>query len=285
LISREQAARGEGSAAIVNRKQALSLMINEEDHLRMQAIRPGLALSEAYELVSSIDSQLEVNLEFAFDHELGYISACPTNLGTGMRASAMLHLPGLVLSDHIGQALQAIGKLGLAVRGFFGEGTESLGNLFQISNQSTLGESEETIIRRLERVIERVASQERNARLKLFQDDPDMVFDRVGRAYGTLRHAHIIASKEALNLLSLLRLGAELKFFPPDTVRACDSLLMEIQPAHLQLHAGKKLTPEQRDAIRAEIIRTRLQSLHPPVMNEKLAEQDWEDPPDTIVDL
>jgi protein arginine kinase len=288
LISREQAARGEGSAAIVSRKQALSLMINEEDHLRMQAIRPGLALSEAYALVSSIDSQLEVNLEFAFDHELGYISACPTNLGTGIRASAMLHLPGLVLSDHIGQALQAIGKLGLAVRGFFGEGTESLGNLFQISNQSTLGESEETIIRRLERVIEDVASRERNARLKLFQDDPDMIFDRVGRAYGTLRHAHIIASKEALNLLSLLRLGAELKFFPEDTVRACDSLLMEIQPAHLQLHAGKKLTPEQRDAIRAEIIRTRLQSLHPPVMNEKQAkqaEQDWEDPLDTVVDL
>ena len=285
LISREQAARGEGSAAIVNRKQALCLMINEEDHLRMQAIRPGLALSEAYELVSSIDSKLETNLDFAFDHELGYISACPTNLGTGMRASAMLHLPALVLSDQIGQVLQAVGKLQLAVRGFFGEGTESLGNLFQISNQSTLGESEETIIRRLERVIDQVASHERNARRKLFEDDPEMVFDRIGRAYGNLRHAYIIPSKEALNLLSLLRLGAELEFFPPDTVRACDALLMEIQPAHLQLHSGKKLTPEQRDAIRAEIIRTRLQSLDPPVMNEKQADGDWEDPPDTIVDL
>ncbi len=285
LISREQAARGEGSAAIVNRKQALSLMINEEDHLRMQAIRPGLALTEAFQLVSGIDMKLESSLEFAFDHELGYLSACPTNLGTGMRASAMLHLPGLVLSDQIGQVLQAVGKLQLAVRGFFGEGTESLGNLFQISNQSTLGESEETIIRRLERVIEQVASHERSARQKLLEDDPEMVFDRVGRAYGALRHAHIIASKEALNLLSLLRLGAELKFFPPATVSACDSLLMEIQPAHLQLHAGKKLTPEQRDAIRAEIIRTRLQSLDPPVMSEKQEDQDWEDPPDNIVDL
>lgn len=285
LISREQAARGEGSAAVVNRKQALSLMINEEDHLRMQAIRPGLSLSEAYELVSGIDAQLENNLEFAFDHELGYLSACPTNLGTGMRASAMLHLPGLVLSDQIGQVLQAVGKLQLAVRGFFGEGTESLGNLFQISNQSTLGESEETIIRRLERVIDQVASHERNARYKLLEDDPEMVFDRVGRAYGTLRHAHIIASKEALNLLSLLRLGVELKFFPDEAVGACDSLLMEIQPAHLQLHAGKKLTPEQRDAIRAEIIRTRLQSLAPPVMSEKQPDEDWEEPPDNIVDL
>ena len=285
LISREQAARGEGSAAVVNRKQALCLMINEEDHLRMQAIRPGLAISEAYELVSAIDGKLEGSLEFAFDHELGYLSACPTNLGTGMRASAMLHLPGLVLSDQIGQVLQAVGKLQLAVRGFFGEGTESLGNLFQVSNQSTLGESEETIIRRLERVIEQVASHEHNARLKLFEDDADMVFDRVGRAYGTLRHAHVIASKEALNLLSLLRLGAELEFFPGEALRTCDSLLMEIQPAHLQLHSGKKLSPEQRDAIRAEIIRTRLQSLDPPDMNRKQAEEEWEEPPDTKVDL
>ena len=284
LISREQAARGEGSAAIVSRKQALSLMINEEDHLRMQSIRPGLALSEAYELVSSVDAQLESNLDFAFDHELGYLSACPTNLGTGMRASAMLHLPVFVLSDQIAQVLQAVGKLQLAVRGFFGEGTESLGNLFQISNQSTLGESEETIIRRLERVLEQVTSHERNARLKLFEDDADMVFDRVGRAYGTLRHAHVIASKEALNLLSLLRLGADLNFFSSETGGTCDSLLMEIQPAHLQLHSGKKLTPEKRDAIRAEIIRTRLQSLEPPAMKEQQAGEEWPPPSDTIVD-
>ena len=284
LISREQAARGEGSAAIVNRKQALCLMINEEDHLRMQSIRPGLALKEAYDLVSAVDAQLEGNLEFAFDHELGYLSACPTNLGTGMRASAMLHLPGLVLSDQIAQVLQAVGKLQLAVRGFFGEGTESLGNLFQISNQSTLGESEDTIIRRLERVIQQVASHERNARQKLFEDDPDMVFDRVGRAYGTLRHAHVIPSKEALNLLSILRLGAELGFFPPETGGTCDSLLMEIQPAHLQLHSGEKLNPEQRDAIRAEIIRSRLQSLDPPAIVANQESEELHPPSDTVAD-
>jgi protein arginine kinase len=285
LISREQAARGEGSAAVVNRKQTLSLMINEEDHLRMQAIRPGLRLSEAYELVSGIDEQLEEHLEFAFDHELGYVSACPTNLGTGMRASAMLHLPGLVLSDQIGQVLQGVGKLGLAVRGFFGEGTESLGNLFQISNQSTLGESELTIIRRLERVIGDVAKHERNARLKLIEDDPEMVYDRVGRAYGTLRHAYVIASKEALNLLSLLRLGAELGFFPGETVSLCDTLLMEIQPAHLQLHADRKLSPEQRDAIRAEIIRPRLQSLAAPAMNMAIEGAERTAPPEDQPDL
>ena len=284
LISREQAARGEGSAAIVNRKQALCLMINEEDHLRMQSIRPGLALKEAYDLVSSVDSQLEGNLEFAFDHEIGYLSACPTNLGTGMRASAMLHLPGLVLSDQIAQVLQAVGKLQLAVRGFFGEGTESLGNLFQISNQSTLGESEDAIIRRLERVIQQVASHERNARQKLLEDDPDMVCDRVGRAYGTLRHAHVIPSKEALNLLSILRLGAELGFFPAETGGVCDSLLMEIQPAHLQLHSGEKLNPEQRDAIRAKIIRSRLQSLEPPVMVKAEGSEGLHPPSDTVAD-
>jgi protein arginine kinase len=285
LISREQAACGEGSAAVVNRKQTLSMMINEEDHLRMQAIRPGLRLREAYELVSKADQELEQRLEFAFDHELGYISACPTNLGTGMRASSMLHLPGLVLSDQIGQVLQAVGKLGLAVRGFFGEGTESLGNLFQVSNQSTLGESEDTIIRRMERVIGQVARHEMNARKRLLEDDPEMVFDRVGRAYGTLRHAYVIASKEALNLLSLLRLGAETEFFPAVVVGSCDTLLMEIQPAHLQLHAGRKLSPEQRDTIRAEIIRTRLQSVEAPAMNKHVTEERDENAPDNLTDL
>lgn len=264
LISREHAARGNGSAAVIERAQGFSLMLNEEDHLRMQAIRPGLQLSSAYEALSSLDSDLESDLEYAFDPTLGYLTTCPTNLGTGMRASAMLHLPGLVLSDQIGQVLQAVNKIGLAVRGLYGEGTESLGNLYQISNQSTLGESEEDIIKRLERVISQVANHESNARQKLMEDDPQMVADKIGRAYGVLRHAHLIDSKEALNHLSLLRLGGNLEFFEPETVLLCDSLLMDIQPAHLQLHAGRKLNPEERDAIRAEIVRDRLQSLESP---------------------
>jgi protein arginine kinase len=264
LISREHAARGDGSAAVIERRQTFSLMINEEDHLRMQAIRPGLQLGAAFNALSELDSELEESLEFAFDPSLGYLTTCPTNLGTGLRASAMLHLPALVLSDQIGQVLQAVSKIGLAVRGLYGEGTESLGNLYQISNQSTLGESEETIIRRLERVIAEVAAHEHNARGKLIEDDPGMVSDKIGRAYGILRHAHSIESKEALNLLSLLRFGGILGFFPPETVVSCDTLLMDIQPAHLQLHSGRKLPPEERDAIRAEIVRCRLQSLHSP---------------------
>ncbi|MGD9417730.1 MAG: protein arginine kinase [Verrucomicrobiota bacterium JB025] len=264
LISRELAARGNGSAAVIERRQTFSLMLNEEDHLRMQAIRSGLQLSEAYEALSALDTELEDKLEFAFDAKLGYLTACPSNLGTGLRASAMLHLPGLVLSDKIGQVLQAVNKIGLAVRGIYGEGTESLGNLYQISNQSTLGESEETIIRRLERVISEVSMHEQNAREKLFEDDPEMVADKIGRAYGVLRHAHLIDSKEALTHLSLLRFGAILDFFNEDTVALCDTLLMDIQPAHLQLHTGTKLSPEERDSIRAEIVRSRLQSLDSP---------------------
>lgn len=264
LISREHAARGDGSAAVIERRQTFSLMLNEEDHLRMQAIRPGLQLTAAFNALSELDTELEESLEFAFDPTLGYLTTCPTNLGTGLRASAMLHLPGLVLSDQIGQVLQAVNKIGLAVRGLYGEGTESLGNLYQISNQSTLGESEETIIRRLERVISQVSNHEQNAREKLLEDDPDMVADKIGRAYGVLRHAHIIDSKEALNHLSLLRLGGTLGFFTPETVTLCDTLLMDIQPAHLQLHSGRKLSPEERDAIRAEIVRSRLQSLDSP---------------------
>ena len=273
LISREHAARGDGSAVVIERRQTFSLMLNEEDHLRMQAIRPGLQLTAAFNALSDLDSQLENSLEFAFDPTLGYLTTCPTNLGTGLRASSMLHLPGLVLSDQIGQVLQAVNKIGLAVRGMYGEGTESLGNLYQISNQSTLGESEETIIRRLERVIAQVSSHEQNAREKLLEDDPDMVADKIGRAYGVLRHAHIIESKEALTHLSLLRLGGVLGFFPPETVMLCDTLLMDIQPAHLQLHSGRKLSPEERDTIRAEIVRSRLHSLDSPDIRPKNEEQ------------
>jgi len=264
LISREHAARGDGSAAVIERRQRFSFMLNEEDHLRMQSIQAGMKLTECYQALSALDTELEGALEFAFDTELGYLTTCPTNLGTGMRASAMLHLPGLVLAEQITQVLQAVHKIGLAVRGLYGEGTESLGNLYQISNQSTLGESEEAIIERLDRVIGQVADHERNAREKLLEDEPGMVSDKVGRAYGVLRHAHLIDSKEALNHLSLLRFGAGIGFFPEEAVTTCDTLLMEIQPAHLQLHAGRKLSPDERDAIRADILRERLADLEQP---------------------
>ncbi len=277
LISREHAARGEGSAAVIERRQRFSFMLNEEDHLRMQSIQAGMRLSACFEALSALDTELEESLEFAFDADLGYLTTCPTNLGTGMRASAMLHLPGLVLADQITQVLQAVHKIGLAVRGLYGEGTESLGNLYQISNQSTLGEPEEAVIRRLERVIGQVAGHERNAREKLLEDDPGMVADKIGRAYGVLRHAHLIDSKEALNHLSILRLGAGTGFFPAEAIVTCDTLLMDIQPAHLQLHAGRKLSPDERDAIRADILRERLESLDAPTHGRDDSDDDGED--------
>src|SRR5436190_20091507 len=153
LISREHAAKGIGSAVVMNRKQTLSIMINEEDHLRMQAIRSGLQLKSIFKMIDKVDTALESKLDYAFHAQLGYLTACPTNVGTGMRASAMVHLPALVVSEQINQIIQAVNKIGLAVRGLYGEGTEALGNLFQVSNQFTLGEREEDIIERLNKVI------------------------------------------------------------------------------------------------------------------------------------
>lgn len=264
LVSREHAARSSGCAVVVDRKQSISIMVNEEDHFRIQGIRPGLSLHSAYELVDRVDSEMSSVLPFAFDAKLGYLTACPTNLGTGMRASVMLHLPALVLTEQINPVIKAVGKIGLAVRGLYGEGTEALGNLFQISNQHTLGESEPEIIAQIEKVIEGVVRSEQTARAKLKEDHQTMLLDQVGRAYAVLSHAHILSSKEALNLLSMLRLGADLDLVGNCDRSLLDMLLLEIQPAHLQLTASRELSPEDRDSMRAEIARARLQSIPGP---------------------
>ena len=270
IISREHAARSSGCAVVVDRKQNVSIMINEEDHFRMQGIRPGLALRSAFDLVDKVDSELESQMPYAFDSRLGYLTACPTNLGTGMRASVMMHLPALVLTDQVSQVMKAVNKIGLAVRGLYGEGTEALGNLFQISNQHTLGEKESEIILQIEKVIESVVRSEQNARLKLKEDHATMLHDQVGRAYAILRHAHILNSKEALNLLSMVRLGADLDLIPDCDRSILDMLLLEIQPAHLQLRAQRELTPEERDEMRAEITRRRLHSVSGPTTVSKI---------------
>ncbi len=275
LISREQAAKGPGSAAVMNRKQTLCVMINEEDHLRMQSIKAGLNLSSALKMVDKVDTKLEECLDYAFDNQHGYLTACPTNLGTGMRASAMLHLPALVLSEQINQVIGAVNKIGLAVRGLYGEGTEALGNIFQVSNQHTLGEHETEIVARLEKVVRQIVEHEQNARESLFEERRPMLDDQVGRAYAILRHAHIISTKEALNLLSMLRAGVELDYFSPDARGVIDILFMEIQPAHLQIRAGRKLGAEERDILRAEIMRDQLKTLSEP---GRFPPSDREDP-------
>src|SRR2546426_4410704 len=204
LISREHAAKSAGSGLVLNREETLCVMINEEDHIRMQALRPGLQIRQVWQAIDKVDSELEKKLTYAFNSDLGYLTACPTNLGTGIRVSAMLHLPGLVLAEQINPIIQSVNKLGLAVRGLYGEGTEALGNVFQVSNQMTLGETEAAIVERLEKVLGQIIEHEENARGTLLEKKPKMVYNHIGRAYGILANAHSISSKETMNLLSLM---------------------------------------------------------------------------------
>lgn len=264
LISREHAAKNAGSGLVFNREETLCVMINEEDHLRMQALRPGLQLKQAWQAIDQVDSKLEKKLEYAFSPELGYLTACPTNLGTGIRVSAMLHLPGLVLAEQINQIIQAVNKLGLAVRGLYGEGTEALGNVFQVSNQMTLGEAETDIVERLSKVLSQIIEHEENARGTLLEKKPKTVYNHIGRAYGILANAHSISSKETMNLLSLMRLGVDLALFPDLDRALVDELFVITQPNHLQKRYSDKLTAEERDLLRADMLRERLRTVSRP---------------------
>jgi protein arginine kinase len=265
LISREHAAKSVGSGIVLNREESFCVMINEEDHLRMQALRPGFQLREAWLAIDRFDSALEKKIDFAFDNDLGYLTACPTNLGTGIRVSAMLHLPGCVLDEQINPIIQSVNKLGLAVRGLYGEGTEALGNVFQVSNQMTLGESESVIVERLEKVLAQIIEHEQNARERLLEKKAKVVLDHIGRAYGVLANAHRISSKETMNQLSLMRLGVDMGLFPNTQRTLVDELFLVTQPAHLQRQVSDKLTAEERDLIRADMVRERLKNVARPV--------------------
>jgi protein arginine kinase len=264
LISREHAAKTAGSGLVLNKEESLCVMINEEDHLRMQALRPGLQLRQAWMAIDQVDTELERRLDYAFSPELGYLTACPTNLGTGIRVSAMLHLPGLVLAEQINQIISSVNKLGLAVRGLYGEGTEALGNVFQVSNQMTLGEVETDIVERLNKVLLQIIEHEENARAMLLEKKPKIVFNHIGRAYGILANAHSITSKETMNLLSLMRLGVDLGEFLSAERALIDELFVITQPAHLQKQFTEKLVAEERDLLRADMLRDRLRHVSRP---------------------
>lgn len=267
LISREHAAKSAGSGLVLNHDESLCVMINEEDHLRMQALRPGLQLRQAWATIDGFDTALEQKLNYAFDNDLGYLTACPTNIGTGIRVSAMLHLPGLVLGEQINPIIQSVNKLGLAVRGLYGEGTEALGNVFQVSNQMTLGETEVAIVERLEKVLAQIIEHEENARGTLLEKKAKMVFNHIGRAYGILANAHSISSKETMNLLSLMRLGVDLGMFTDVDRSLVDELFILTQPAHLQKQHSGKLSAEERDLLRADMLRERLKHVSRPIVN------------------
>ncbi|HBC88325.1 MAG TPA: protein arginine kinase [Lentisphaeria bacterium] len=260
LISREFYAKKQNTALIMTDDEICAIMINEEDHLRMQAILSGLRLGEVWKIIDRMDDRLSTELPFAFDVNLGYLTSCPTNVGTGIRASVMLHLPGLVLCEQINAVIQAVNKLGLAVRGIFGEGTESLGNLFQISNQSTLGETEVQIIDRLESVIRQIINHEKNSRQKLLHNRREFLMNHIGRAFGILRHSYIVSSEETLNSLSALRLGVDMGMFSSVDIHTVNELFVTVQPGHLQKYAGKEIDPSERDIFRATLIRERLKS-------------------------
>lgn len=258
LISREFCSRRPNSSLVMSDYEDLAVMINEEDHLRLQAIKPGLQLGPVWDEINSFESSLSTEVPFEFDLNLGFLTSCPTNIGTGMRASVMLHLPGLVLAGQTAPLMQGVFKLGLAVRGILGEGTDNLGNLFQVSNQSTLGESEEDIIRRLEAVIIQIINHEKNARRKLLETRRDMLLDNIGRAYGILKYSYVISTKETLNSLSMLRLGVDMGVIRSVDIHTVNELFVTVQPAHLQKYADKKVDSEERDKIRATLIRESL---------------------------
>ncbi|MEE8141728.1 MAG: protein arginine kinase [Planctomycetota bacterium] len=260
LISREHAfAKGDRGVAF-NGSEGTAIMVNEEDHLRLQVMRSGFQLSETWTVMNELDSKLERHLSYAFDPHFGYLTVCPTNVGTGLRASVMLHLPALVMTRQIEKVFQAVGKLNLAVRGLYGEGTEALGDFYQISNQVTLGKSEEDIISNIRDVLPQIMDYERKVRSALLQNKREVLEDKIWRAYGTLCSARIISSKETLEALSLVRMGVNLKILVQLTLKQVNELFLLTQPGHLQKMEGAELETSDRDVARARFIRSYLEA-------------------------
>lgn len=254
LVSPVHTEPGPGKGVFLNNIENISIMVNEEDHLRMQFLFPGLQLDESWSVANDFDNVLEEELDFAFSGKWGYITACPTNLGTGLRASVMVHLPALDLTDNIGKMLNAVSKLGLVVRGIYGEGSKSSGNLYQISNQITLGASEEDIIENLQSVTAQIIGKEKETRKRLMEEKEISVRDRINRAYGILKHAYTISSEEAMELLSYTRLGIDLGIIDYIDASELNQLVVLTRPGHLQKAEGRKLQAKERDIKRAELI-------------------------------
>lgn len=259
LISRElvgaNGESGSGTALFLSRDERVGVMVNEEDHLRLQSLLSGLRLHDAYHLVDELDEELGRGLSFAFHPEFGYLTSCPTNVGTGLRASVFLHLPGLVLTKEIGKVLHGIGQVGLTFRGLYGEGSEVVGNFFQISNQTTLGKSEEELIDHLQEIVSRVIQYELQARSVLLRDAPSVLEDKIWRAYGLLRYARSLGFEEVMNLLSGVRLGVSMKLLPGPSVYTLNKIMINTQAAHLEDGAGRPLSTTESDLHRATYVR------------------------------
>lgn len=247
------------SAVLISEDERVSIMINEEDHLRIQLYFPGYQLTEALEEAFNLDDWIEEKVNYAFDEKCGYLTSCPTNVGTGMRASVMMHLPALAHTKQINRMIPAINQFGLVVRGIYGEGSESLGNIYQISNQITLGKSENDIVLDLESVVKQLIEQERLARKYITEKLGLTLEDRIFRSYGILKNSRIIGSKEASECISNVRLGIDLGIIKNISKNILNELMILMQPGFLQHYANKKLTARERDIFRASLIRERLQ--------------------------
>ncbi|HHW57171.1 MAG TPA: protein arginine kinase [Clostridia bacterium] len=257
LISPDLSQNVKTGYALIKDDNTVSIMVNEEDHLRIQCILEGLRLKESWDTADKIDDLIEETIDYAYDEKLGYLTACPTNVGTGIRASVMVHLPALTITGQISNLLNSVSKIGMAVRGIYGEGTQALGDIYQISNQVTLGQSEKEIIENIEGVARQVIFSERKARENLYKKQKVQIEDRVGRAFGILSHAKVMSTKEYMTLMSDVRLGIVLGILdvPVDKI---DRLTAQIQPANLQKIYGRQLEPYERDVKRAEYIRNQI---------------------------
>ena len=260
LISPAHAEKPAHRGLALNADETEAIMVNEEDHLRIQALQSDLDLAGTWDRSVELDDRLEQDLDFAFDADLGYLSACPTNLGTGLRASVMMHLPALTFTRRLGPLLGSLAKQGLAVRGLYGEGTEAAGHLFQISNQTTLGRTEMEIIQTIHQVADQVAAEERAARQSLLQGGAERLQDRVGRAWGILLGARILSGEEAMRLLSDLRLGVEMNLVDGVSRQTLSELLVITRPGFLERSAGREMDRLERDIHRANLVRERLEA-------------------------
>ena len=262
LISREHAESQGARAVAIDGCEKFSLMINEEDHLRMQVMQSGLNLQSVWEQVNRLDDLIEEKVTFAFHERLGYLTACPTNVGTGMRVSVMLHLPALVITRQIDKVFRSLQKISLAVRGLYGEGSQAMGDFYQISNQITLGRSEEDLIKQVSDIVPVIINYERQARDYLIRESHENLHDRVSRAYGILRTAQTISSEETMHLLSSVRMGVNLGLIEDLEIPTINELFIRTQPAHLQKLSGVELDTADRNIERARYLRRHLNKEH-----------------------
>ena len=258
LISPNLANRKKIGSVFITDDEAISILVNEEDHIRIQYLAHGMNLEIAYKEAQKLDRFIHQQVTYAYEDQYGYLTSCPTNVGTGLRASVMLHLPALTMTKQMNTLIQMMTRLGMVVRGIYGEGSENLGNIYQISNQITLGKSEHDILQDLRDVVEQIIQKEQLARKKLLTTTPSILEDRLSRSLGTLMYAKILSSEEAASCLSNVRLGVSLQLLAPISQSRLNECMLLMQPGFIQHHVGTTLQPTERDMYRAKLLQDKL---------------------------